>query len=111
MRKICLSCKEKYEPTQSILEDIADYLPDNPQFFRGKGCRECSGTGFRGREMLSEVLTITETLSTLIANEASKDEMTQTALKDGFQPMIVNGMEKVMDGKTTVDEVLKVAKL
>lgn len=111
VRKLCPSCKEKYEPTQSILEEVADYLPDNPQFFKGKGCRECSGTGFRGREMLSEVLTITEELSTMIANEASKEEITQQALKEGFQGMIVNGIEKVMDGKTSIEEVLKVAKV
>jgi general secretion pathway protein E len=110
VRKICPACKEKYEPTQSIMEDVSEFLPDNPQFFRGKGCRECSGTGYRGREMLSEVLTITETLSTMIANEASKDELMQQALKEGFQGMIINGVEKVMDGKTSIDEVLKVAK-
>ena len=111
VRKICNACKEKYDPIQSILEEVGDYLPDTPQFYRGKGCRECSGTGYRGREMLSEVLTVNETLTTLIANEASKDELTQAALKDGFQGMIVNGIEKVMEGKTTIEEVLKVAKL
>lgn len=110
VRKICPSCKEKYEPTQSVLEEVADFLPESPAFFRGKGCKECSGTGFRGREMLSEVLTISENISTLIANSASKDEILEQALKEGFQAMIINGVEKVMDGSTTVEEVLKVAK-
>lgn len=110
VRKICPSCKETYEPIQSILEDVAEYLPDSPTFFRGKGCKECSGTGFRGREMLSEVLTISENISTLIANSASKDAILEQALKEGFEAMIVNGVEKVMNGSTTVEEVLKVAK-
>lgn len=111
VRKICASCKEKYDPVQSILEEVADFLPDNPQFFRGKGCRECGGSGFMGREMLSEVLTISDGISSLIAKDASKDDITEQALKDGFQPMIVNGIEKVMEGRTTIEEVLKVAKL
>lgn len=111
VRKICPSCKENYEPIQSVLEEVKEYLPDDPQFYRGKGCKECSGTGFRGREMLSEVLTVTEKLSTLIANEASKDELLEQALKDGFKEMIANGVEKVIEGKTTIEEVLKVAKI
>ena len=111
VRKICTSCKEKYDPVQSIIEEIADYLPDNPQFYRGKGCRECNGSGFMGREMISEVLTVNDALSSLIAKDASKDELLEQALKDGFQPMIVNGIDKVMEGRTTIEEVLKVAKL
>ena len=111
VRKICPSCKEKYDPTQSVLEEISDFLPDHTQFYRGKGCRECSFSGYMGREMLSEVLTISEDISTMIANEASKDEILKQAVNEGFQGMIVNGIEKVMEGRTTIEEVLKVAKL
>lgn len=111
VRKICSACKERYEPTQSIIEEVAQYLPDSPQFYRGKGCRECNGSGFMGREMLSEVMMISEAISSLIANDASKDEIMQQALKEGFQGMIVNGIEKVMEGRTTIEEVLKVAKI
>lgn len=111
VRKICPSCKEKYDPTQSVLEEIADILPDHPSFYRGKGCRDCSFSGYMGREMLSEVLTISEEISTMIANSVPKDEILKQAIKEGFQGMIINGIEKVMDGRTTIDEVLKVAKL
>lgn len=111
VRKICPSCKEKYTPTQAILEEISDYLPDRQTFYRGKGCRECGNSGFSGREMLSEVLTISEELSTMIAAEASKDALMTQARKEGFQPMLVNGIEKVMSGTTTIEEVLKAAKL
>jgi general secretion pathway protein E len=60
--------------------------------------------------MISEVLPISETLSSMIARSASKDEMMQQAIQEGFVSMFENGMKKVVEGKTTIEEVLRVAK-
>ncbi|KIM10820.1 MAG: general secretion pathway protein GspE [Sulfuricurvum sp. PC08-66] len=111
VRKICPVCKEKVSPLQSILEDIDTLLPDNPTFFKGKGCRECGFSGYMGREMLSEVLPVSEPIASLIASGASKEAILTQAVQEGFQSMLQNGIEKVMDGTTTIDEVLRVAKL
>jgi general secretion pathway protein E len=63
-----------------------------------------------GREMICEVLPITEKLSSLIANAASKEEMLKVALEEGFVPIYKNGIQKAIDGVTSIEEVLKVAK-
>ena len=111
IRKICPYCKtEEHVPT-SVIETYKQYLPDNTVFYKGKGCRECNGVGYMGREMISEVLPISEELSSLIARRASKEEMIVQALKEGFEPMFANGMKKVVSGVTTIEEILRVAKV
>ena len=110
VRKICVHCKEDAKLPANLLEEYKDYLPEHPTFKEGKGCRECSGTGYQGREMICEVLPITEALSSMIAKEASKSDMMEQALKDGFQNIFSNGMLKAAQGVTTFEEILKVAK-
>jgi general secretion pathway protein E len=63
-----------------------------------------------GREMICEVLNISETLSSLIAKGASKEIMLEQAKKEGFIPIFQNGLQKAIDGITSIEEVLKVAK-
>jgi general secretion pathway protein E len=63
-----------------------------------------------GREMICEVLPITEELSSIIARGGSKDEINIQAEKEGFVGMFANGMQKAIDGVTTIDEILRVAK-
>ncbi|MCJ7766179.1 MAG: Flp pilus assembly complex ATPase component TadA, partial [Thiovulaceae bacterium] len=111
IRKICLFCKTEEHIPASVTETYKQYLPDNTVFYVGKGCRECNGVGYMGREMISEVLPISEEISSLIARSASKDEMIMQALKEGFEPMFSNGMKKVVSGVTTIEEILRVAKV
>jgi len=110
VRKICIHCKEDAKLPENLLEQYQHLIPDHPTFKEGKGCRECSGTGYQGREMICEVLPISEELSTMIAKEASKTEMMEQALKEGFQNIFANGMLKAAEGVTTFEEILKVAK-
>ena len=63
-----------------------------------------------GREMISEVLPISEELSSMIARSASKDDMIEQALNEGFEPMFANGMKKVVSGVSTIEEILRVVK-
>ncbi|RUM46181.1 MAG: general secretion pathway protein GspE [Hydrogenimonas sp.] len=111
VRKICTHCKKPIEVPDHILEELQDYIPEHYQFYKGSGCKECQGTGYAGREMISEVLRVDETLSSMIAREASKAEITAEAFKQGFVTMIQDGMNKALEGKTTIDEVLRVARL
>jgi general secretion pathway protein E len=111
IRKICPYCKAEEHIPLSVIEPYKQYLPHDMVFYKGKGCRECNGVGYMGREMISEVLPITEELGSMIARGASKDELVEQARKEGFEPMFANGMKKVVNGTTTLEEILRVAKV
>jgi len=110
VRKICPNCKTEEKVPPSALEEIKDYIPENVKFYIGKGCRECNETGYMGREMICEVLNISENLSSLIAKGASKDSILEQALSEGFIPIFRNGIQKALDGVTSIEEILRVAK-
>jgi len=110
VRKICKHCKVEEHLSATVLEEIEGVVPSNAKFYKGSGCKECSDSGYMGREMICEVLTITEDLSSLIAKGASKDQMIEQARKDGFIDIFQNGIQKALDGITSIEEILKVAK-
>ncbi len=110
IRKICKYCKVEEKLSPSVLEEIDGNIPEGSKFYKGSGCKECSDSGYMGREMICEVLEITEEMATLIAKGASKDEMTRQARADGFVDIYQNGLQKALDGITSVEEILKVAK-
>jgi general secretion pathway protein E len=93
------------------MDELKDYLPENPVFYKGAGCKECGGSGYKGREMISEVLLVSETMSRMIARNASKEELTKQAVEEGFVSMFEDGVHKALEGRTTIDEVYRVARL
>ncbi|RLA68923.1 MAG: general secretion pathway protein GspE [Epsilonproteobacteria bacterium] len=111
VRKICTHCKKETVLPETLLRDVKQFLPENPTFYVGEGCKECGHGGYAGREMISEVLTISEPFSRLIANSASKEEMTNLAMKEGFINMFEDGVNKALEGKTTIEEIYRVARL
>ncbi len=110
VRKICKYCKAEDTLSASVLEEIDGVVPEGTIFYKGTGCKECSDTGYMGREMICEVLNISEELSSLIAKGASKEQMLEEAKKEGFVGLFQNGIQKAIDGITSIEEVLKVAK-
>jgi len=113
VRKICPHCKKEEVLPSHMYEEIRSYLPDEGSavFYRGEGCKECNNTGYMGREMISEVLPISDTLSRMIASDASKEELTKQALDEGFVSMFEDGIHKALAGQTTVEEIFRVARL
>jgi len=111
VRKICSHCKVEATLDASLLKDIKPYIPENPVFYKGKGCKECGQSGYAGREMISEVLVISEVISRMIARVASKEDLTQQALSEGFVTMFEDGVYKALEGKTTIEEIYRVARL
>jgi len=111
VRKICTYCKKETVLPESLLKDVKQYLPENPTFYVGEGCKECGFSGYSGREMISEVLTVSETFSRMIARNASKEEMTKQAMEEGFVSMFEDGVRKALKGKTTIEEIYRVARL
>jgi len=110
VRKICQHCKVEEKISPSTLEELGELIPEGSKFYTGSGCKECNDTGYTGREMICEVLNISDDLSSLIAKAASKDLMFEQATKDGFIPIFENGIQKALDGVTSLEEILRVAK-
>jgi len=110
VRKICDTCKEVEDVNLDSLTSLTKYLPKDAVFYHGKGCAVCNNKGYSGREMISEVLLISEALSSLIANGATKDQMREQAFKEGFTTMLQDGVNKALAGKTSVEEILRVAR-
>ncbi len=115
VRKICSHCKVETMLSAHLLEGIKEYLPQSddvsPVFYRGEGCKECGQSGYAGREMISEVLMVSNKLQRMIAANASKEELTQQAVEEGFVNMFEDGVTKALQGKTTIDEIYRVARL
>jgi general secretion pathway protein E len=112
VRKICPYCKAPDVLTPHVLEEIRSYVTvENPTFYKGQGCKECNNTGYQGREMISEVLPISDTLSRMIAANASKEKLTEQAMAEGFITMFEDGISKALAGETTVEEIFRVARL
>ena len=110
VRKICKYCKVEENVPASTLEEIQHIIPKDAKFYTGQGCKECNDSGYMGREMICEVLNISEKLSSLIAKGASKDVMLAQAVEDGFVTIFENGIQKALSGVTSIAEILKVAK-
>ncbi len=111
VRKICKHCKKEALLDPLLYKEVEQYLPENPTFYKGEGCKECGMTGYAGREMISEVLTISETLARMIAKVASKEDLTKQALEEGFVTMFEDGVNKALEGKSTIEEIFRVARL
>ncbi len=110
IRKLCPHCKVKTEMSESVEKDFSKYLDGAYQFYKPKGCEKCMHTGYAGREMVSEVLVIDDHLSSMIAQEASKEDMLQYALDNGFVTMFQDAAIRAAGGKTSIEEVYRVAK-
>jgi type II secretory ATPase GspE/PulE/Tfp pilus assembly ATPase PilB-like protein len=104
--RICDNCKEPYYPSRELLQKYfkEEGLTDVP-FFRGRGCRACRGTGYKGRVAFHELVLITDEIRTLITNGASVQQITTAAAKVGFKPLRYDGLKKVLLGLTTIDEI------
>lgn len=111
VRKNCKYCKEQYTPNRKILSQVKEYLPENPIFYKGKGCSKCNMTGYDGRVMIVEILNVNENISQMISENATKFEIAKTAKAKGlYKPMIADGVNKALQGITTLEEVFRVAK-
>jgi general secretion pathway protein E/type IV pilus assembly protein PilB len=111
VRKICSECKAEIKPHKNLLRRVERWISEDSKFYGGKGCSKCNNTGYSGRLLISEILMVNETIAKMVADEASKYEIARFAQEnEGFEPMIVDGLSKVLRGVTTLEEVLRVTK-
>jgi len=111
VRKICPECKTEVKPHKNLLKRVETLISGNATFYTGKGCPKCSNTGYSGRTLISEILVLNEEISIMVSNGASKYDLAHYAQEHtGYEPMIVDGLNKVLQGITSLDEVLRITK-
>jgi len=112
VRVICPRCKESYEADATTLQKIGGTsLEGNITLYRGAGCPTCRQAGFTGRTGIFEVLTVDDALRGMIVRGASEAEIRDMAIKGGMRPIGEDGLEKTLNGITTLDEVTRVVYL
>ena len=111
VRKLCPHCKQKITLSQKAFDEVKKFVPENYQFYKSVGCPQCSQTGYLGREMISEILPISDHIASMVANGASKDELKSVAYEEGFIDMFHDGVIRAANGITTLEEVYRVAKI
>ncbi|WP_372371216.1 GspE/PulE family protein [Candidatus Uabimicrobium sp. HlEnr_7] len=113
MRKICDDCKTEYKPTEAKLKSVGIDFCDLPQgvLWKGKGCEQCMGSGYKGRCGVYEVLPITEKIKAKIVERASASDIKQECVERGLRTLRMDGAAKAAMGLTTIDEVLRVTQM
>lgn len=113
VRVICEKCKEKYTPEKNVLSglNIKDNSKDDGKvkLYRGTGCSFCKNTGYYGRTSIYELIVLDEAIRSLVISKASSNVIKAAAIKKGMKTLKDCGMEKVMQGITTIEEVIRVA--
>jgi type IV pilus assembly protein PilB len=112
VRVNCKRCKQPYLPPESALEDagIPLEVAKRSQMMKGKGCNYCQKKGYRGRLGLFELMMVTPKIRELIFNGAPMQEMRTAAIGQGMRTMYLDGIDKSLNGTTTLEEVYRIAK-
>lgn len=118
VRKICEKCRVSVVlKTDDLVKNISPVVvkrqlgtKNEMRAYQGKGCAVCHQTGFMGRVGVFEVMVISDAIRQLIVGKATAEEITQKAVSEGMTTMLEDGLEKVQQGLTTVEEILRVTK-
>ncbi len=115
VRVLCPRCKEEIEVTyKELLESMPDFphegkkLTDKIKIHKAKGCISCNNTGYKGRQGVFEFLQVTNEMRDLIIRRASAAEIKELAIKQGMHTLRQEGIDKIIEGTTSVEEVLRV---
>ncbi len=121
IRKICPACKEKYNPPPEILAQLSDIVKQHPdiaarvsglrEMYHGKGCQNCRGTGYLGRVLVFEMVHLTTAMRKGIMAKGSMEDIQQAAFSEGMETLLMDGLQKVVTGITTLEEVIRVVEL
>lgn len=105
LRKLCLDCKEAYEPTQ---EQIKSFNLTADLLYKPKGCSKCNNTGYRGRTCIGEIMIIDQQIQNLINQKASFQKLREAAKASGMQTLYESAIRKAGQGITSLEEALSV---
>jgi type IV pilus assembly protein PilB len=111
VRKICPKCKKEIKITPDIEKILNEYEIGNNEItlYKGEGCPYCKDTGYKGRVAIFELMVITENIREMIIKNVSTGKLREAAIKEGMCLLKLDGIKKVCEGVTTIDEVLRVA--
>jgi type IV pilus assembly protein PilB len=109
VRRICDNCKVETSYTEEYLQAarLPDGFLDKVTLYKGEGCDECQGSGYRGRQGLYEVMDMSSRIRKLIMQEASTDDLRDAAIEEGMLTLRMDGLKKIERGVTTLEEVVK----
>lgn len=109
IRRVCKDCKEPYTPEAEVLQEMG-LPPDQPvTLYHGKGCKTCSDTGYKGRMAIHEVLILSDEFRKAVIQRKPASELKKVAREGGMQTLRECGVQKVLKGMTTVEELFRVA--
>jgi len=108
VRTSCFACKEAYKPEPEIRTRLFPNEPEDMVLYRGSGCDNCSKTGYLGRRGLYEILPVTNTIQNMIIEGKSDTEIKRQAIKEGMRTLKQSGLQQVLSGSTTLDELYRV---
>ena len=112
VRRVCKNCRDPYKPPEAIYKEMAALYPDRigeAEFFLGHGCPSCGFTGYRGRTAINEVMIMTNALRALVVDRKAANIIKEEAMKEGMVTLRQDGWLRVIEGRTNVEEVLRVA--
>jgi general secretion pathway protein E len=111
VRTLCSDCKIPVKPDainwQALVAPWKVAMPD--VIYQAEGCLKCRNTGFRGRQGIYEILPMTPAVQALITHDADIAQICRQAMKEGMRTLRLSGAQKVAQGKTTIEEVLRVS--
>ena len=113
VRRICSACKEDAQPIPGVVEEIRATVSGAREpyvFHHGRGCPECSFTGYRGRIALFEIMVLDDAIRAMIVKQRPSNEIRRQAMSQGFQTLRQDGLRRVLSGVTTFDEIMRVAR-
>lgn len=113
VRKLCPLCKAPYKPTSDQLATVGLTEKDAKAitFYKPVGCDECSHTGYKGRMPVFELMEMTPDMAKLVMDRADTTLLRQQAIKDGMKLLVQDGLRRIEEGLTSIEEVLSVATL
>ncbi len=111
VRMLCPYCKEPYKPDKELLKriGITQVKAKKITFYKAVGCEECGLTGYKGRMAIFEMMPMTSAIADLTMKHADATKIQKQAIKEGMTLLIKDGIRKIEEGLTTIDEVLAVA--
>jgi type IV pilus assembly protein PilB len=112
VRVVCPKCKQPHKPREQELlaAGITPEQAASANFMKGRGCNHCGNSGYRGRLGIFELMTMSSKIRELAFQGANTQDLRKEAIKNGMSTLYDDGIRKVLEGITTVEEVFRVAK-
>jgi len=114
VRTICKNCKKEYSPSETEVQEIERYIGKSMEIkklYKGEGCQECLGTGYKGRTAVYEIMEVNEELRTIISKNPETVTIREKAISNGLKTLLEDGIMKILNGKTTLEEVLQITQV